>query len=363
MTQSIRTAADFARMRGRAEGGNVLSESDKHEYVIHGTDVARPIIYLSGIQGTPRIEKRILEKSGCRHRCYSYAVLGDNSVFRQDGAWPVVQLASRMGVRMIIDSGAHSFHRMIHYPADQKWTRIPGFKGKSGPDAARHIADKFLSMYMDWLARKWMSEWDWVITFDWKKDCPLIWDVTEKIREAGVPVVPVYHGDQSVDWFRRYIDAGYPIICVGYRLYGGFMQTERRRQYLDLLFNEAVKHGVHLHALAGTGDIMLSYPWYSVDSASWLKSAAYGRIIIWREYEHRIATVHVSNRFSGCANSKGITNVPKAAERYVAEIVRKSGFNWEQVRDSVYARARYNAWVYVNQIRSGSAWTAWDKLL
>jgi hypothetical protein len=79
--------------------------------------------------------------------------------------------------------------------------------------------------------------------------------------------VPVFHGDSSIDWIRKYHDLGHNLIAIGSHK---SMRASRKQlaEYLHEVFNLGAKLGVEFHGLAMTSPwIMLTFPWASVDSS------------------------------------------------------------------------------------------------
>lgn len=96
--------------------------------------------------------------------------------------------------------------------------------------------------------------------------------------------VPVLHYGTSLDWFDRHLKEGYEFIGLG-----GLGQAVKRADYMiwaDRVFDylcPAPKRIpiVRLHGFAMTSyRLLIRYPWWSVDSASWLKAAAFGSIYV-----------------------------------------------------------------------------------
>lgn len=113
----------------------------------------------------------------------------------------------------------------------------------------------------------------------------LSWDITKYIeREWGLKPVPVIHFNTEMKWVHKYIDAGYDYIGIG-----GLGQEITKANYIewaDKAFNIVCNQPsrlplVKVHGFAMTAHILLvRYPWYSVDSASWTKAGGWGRLYV-----------------------------------------------------------------------------------
>lgn len=116
----------------------------------------------------------------------------------------------------------------------------------------------------------------------------LSWKITKYIeKEWGLNPVPVIHFNTDIRWVHKHLDAGYDYIGIG-----GLGQEITKANYIawaDKVFNvicnqSSRKPLVKIHGFAMTAHILLvRYPWFSVDSASWTKAGGFGRLYIPRQ--------------------------------------------------------------------------------
>lgn len=98
--------------------------------------------------------------------------------------------------------------------------------------------------------------------------------------EHGLKPVPVVHYQTSRTWLEMYVDAGYKLIALG-GMVGNQSKVECIR-WVDDCFNLVCSNPerlpcVKLHGFGITNyDCLIRWPWYSVDSASWIKNSAFG---------------------------------------------------------------------------------------
>jgi|TARA_Y100000034_G_scaffold133368_1_gene198652 hypothetical protein len=122
----------------------------------------------------------------------------------------------------------------------------------------------------------------------------------EKMEKAGLKPLPCFHYKEDEKFLKYYIKK-YDYIALG-----GMVGTHKKQ--LDKWLNEtfgdficdevgypkAKVHGFGLTSL----DLMLKYPWYSVDSTSWVVNARMGSIIIPKykkgEYRYEVLPHKVS---------------------------------------------------------------------
>lgn len=96
-------------------------------------------------------------------------------------------------------------------------------------------------------------------------------------------VSPVHHVRDHDDWLKRYLDEGYDYIFLG-----GMVpeSTPVLRQWLDHIWHEyltntdgSAKVKVHGFGLT-TLELIFRYPWFSVDSTSWVMASRFGSIFL-----------------------------------------------------------------------------------
>src|SRR5262249_22984613 len=138
--------------------------------------------------------------------------------------------------------------------------------------------EQTIELYVDFVKKR-QKQWDFYVTFDYERNCPLIYKVTKRLESMGIKPAPVYHGDSTIDWFKRYLDEGYTRLGVSPML---SIRTSHKnvRNFLDNLFRVVEPYkGVKLHGFAMTSlSLMFGYPWHSVDSSSWSRTSSYGCI-------------------------------------------------------------------------------------
>lgn len=219
-------------------------------------DDPHPLIYLSGEGGIYSVNGRYWPLVGphLRCMCFTYRYVHTKSI-------PVEQYA---GKRMFLDSAAHTYQAILL---------------KEGKRLEGRELDTFLEGYAKFILET-PIKFDFVVTADVVREPQFVWDVTKKLEALGVRPIPVFHNGAPMRWLERWIDAGYGLIGISIGMPG---QTAGGRMgqasFLDLLFNVSEKRGVKLHGFAVTGWCMFPYPWYSVDSSSWVLQAANGRIL------------------------------------------------------------------------------------
>jgi len=173
----------------------------------------------------------------------------------------------------------------------------------------------------------------------------LSWKVLKYLeREHGLSPVPVIHFGTEVRWVKRHLDAGYEFLGIG-----GLGQEAQRRDYVgwaDTVFRLVCSGAdrmplVRTHGFAiGSPSLMRRYPWWSVDSATWVKSAGFGKIFVPRkksgkwDFFHHLG-IDVSDK-SPSLQVKGqhITNLSPGEKRAVIEWLDEIGVPLGSMTDS-----------------------------
>ena len=101
------------------------------------------------------------------------------------------------------------------------------------------------------------------------------------MEKAGLKPLPTFHYGEDLKWLRRYINRGYDYIALG-----GMVKTPNLIAWLDdiwhkYLTDEQGMPRIKVHGFGMTSlSLMLRYPWYSVDSTSWVVAGRLGSIYI-----------------------------------------------------------------------------------
>lgn len=108
---------------------------------------------------------------------------------------------------------------------------------------------------------------------------PLSWANFEELRRQGCDVFPVFHFEDDPKYLVRMLDMGIPFMALG-----GLVGAGRSvlRDWLDDIWDKYLvdaegkpRTNVHGFGLTDT-ELMLRYPWFSVDSSSWVMTSIFG---------------------------------------------------------------------------------------
>lgn len=188
---------------------------------------------------------------------------------------------------MFMDSGAHGL-----YNRHAKMSGVDGYNLRSSPEllAKRYAfyTTKDFYAYCDQYAAYLKSHAEGIdlyVNVDAIFHPELSYKALKYLEnEHGLKPIPVLHYNTPLHWIARHLEEGYKFIGLG-----GLGQDATQDDYIrwaDKVYNllcdqPSRKPLVQTHGFAMTSvHLMRRYPWWSVDSASWVKAAAYGRIFV-----------------------------------------------------------------------------------
>ena len=119
--------------------------------------------------------------------------------------------------------------------------------------------------------------------------------------------------------------------------------------WLDRIFSKYILDGsgkpkLKVHAFGITAiDIMKRYPWYSVDSSSWIQAAAFGGCIT---SKHNVVFVSTESPQRHTAGRHLTNHLPKD-KTYLENMFNKEGFSPERLSTVYESRAVYNCFSFM----------------
>jgi len=103
------------------------------------------------------------------------------------------------------------------------------------------------------------------------------------LEKKGLTPVPVVHFDpkRNMRYLQKYIDEGHRFIGLGGMVIRG-SQLKATEDWLDCCFSIAKKYpDLKFHGFGITKhELLVKYPWFSVDSTTWIKRGAFGEILV-----------------------------------------------------------------------------------
>lgn len=155
------------------------------------------------------------------------------------------------------------------------------------------------------------------------------------MEKHGLQPLPVFHIGSPIKYLKYYLKR-YEYICLGV---AGISNKTRLIPWLDYCFSLVCDEDGYpqnrMHGFAVTGfRIMRRYPWYSVDSTSWVLSSRLGTILAPRrldgEWSYLIdpLKISVSPRSPKAAKAdQHISTLKKKTREMVLEYIEEKGYN------------------------------------
>ncbi len=231
--------------------------------------------YLAGTTvAQPKQAKKIEQLFKKSNKLHSF-VMAQPGGFEREKEWFEVNIKN--GVDLMLDSGAHSlYNEFVQKEKDKRKRNYAWSESKEFWDYVDKYAEfikaheKFLSCY---------------INVDVIFNPEQSWEVLKYLENKhGLSPLPVVHYGTDLKWLQKHIDAGYDYIGLG-----GLGQEVSKASYFawadkafDMICDQSSRlPKVKIHGFAMTSlTLMLRYPWYSVDSTTWVVHGRNGSVIV-----------------------------------------------------------------------------------
>lgn len=176
-------------------------------------------------------------------------------------------------------------------------------------------------------------------------DPQLTWQNQVYMEQHGAPPLPCFHFGEDERYLEYYVSR-YPYITIG-----GMV---RRRvddliRWLDHIWPRYMLDGsgrprLKVHAFGITTErIMERYPWYSVDSSSWIQAASFGSIYTAEHGPISISSKSPSRHDVG----RHLTTLTPLEQAEVSRLLESDGFDPTRLAEVYQSRAAYNMLGYV----------------
>jgi hypothetical protein len=109
------------------------------------------------------------------------------------------------------------------------------------------------------------------------------WEMYQRLLDLGADVIPVFHVREPDKWLEHYIRLGVPYLAIGGMVpeAKGWLKDRLDGLWGRILTDEKGRARTQVHGFGlTTFDLMFRYPWYSVDSTSWLMTGVYGACVL-----------------------------------------------------------------------------------
>ena len=219
-----------------------------------------------------------------------------------------------MTIRLFLDSGAPSLYNKIFRSGNIKAVLGTHFKDRKHDDFS-HLEspgfEEYFKAYINFI-KEHEHLLDVYCNLDIMQNAEASWKNQERMEAEGLKPLPVFHLGEDLKWLKMYVEK-YDYVAIG-----GVSPNPTRTTIplLDAIWEDIIcdpegMPKVKIHGFAVTAPkLLFRYPWYSVDSTSWLKHGRNGNIFMPKKrngeyvYDEYPISIPISSR-SPFANSKG----------------------------------------------------------
>lgn len=171
-----------------------------------------------------------------------------------------------------------------------------------------------------------------------------------EMERRGVRPLPCYHYGEPVEVLDYYV-SNYSYITIGGMVP---ISTPQLKLWLDRLWTHHLTHAdgtpkVKVHGFGLTSlPLMMRYPWYSVDSSTWVQWAANGMILV----PGQVGQVDVSNKSSRRKiRGQHMDSVAGIETAAIEASIRACGADPDRLRDLYFSRWAFNAFAFPHYSR------------
>lgn len=170
------------------------------------------------------------------------------------------------------------------------------------------------------------------------------WQNQETMESLGVKPLPCFHYGEDERYLEHYI-ANYEYITLGGMVP---ISTPQLIHWLDRLWERYLcdpsgRPKVKVHGFGLTSlPLMKRYPWFSVDSSTWVQWAANGMLLIPGMGQINISSKSSSRKIAG----QHLTTYPDSTKRAIIDHLEGLGFDADRLADEYISRWVFNIWAF-----------------
>lgn len=170
------------------------------------------------------------------------------------------------------------------------------------------------------------------------------WKNQQEMEARGVRPLPCFHYGEDERYLEEYVK-NYTYITLGGMVP---ISTPQLYHWLDRIWDKYLTDGagnprlkVHGFGLTTVG-LMKRYPWYSVDSSSWVQIARTGGMMLPRGKVVSISERSPSRKVAG----QHVDNLPEALSAPIIAELESYGVDVKRARETYLARWCFNIWSF-----------------
>lgn len=176
-------------------------------------------------------------------------------------------------------------------------------------------------------------------------DPQLTWENQVYMERYGAPPLPCFHFGEDERYLEHYVK-NYSYITIG-----GMVRkrVDDVIRWLDHIWPKYMLDGsgrprLKVHAFGITTErIMERYPWFSVDSSSWIQAASFGSV-----YTAEFGPIAISSKSPSRHDwGRHFTTLTPLEQQAFADVLARDGFDPARLAEVYQSRAAYNMLGYV----------------
>ena len=170
------------------------------------------------------------------------------------------------------------------------------------------------------------------------------WQNQMAMEQLGAKPLPCFHAGEDERYLEYYVQ-NYEYITLG-GMVGS--STKQLCIWLDRMWERYLTDGsgrprLKVHGFGITAvPIMERYPWYSVDSSSWIQSAAFGSIVTPQWGPLSVSEKSPARHEAG----QHVSTLTAIEQDLVLQMLEREGFTYERLSTVYESRAAFYLWGY-----------------
>ncbi len=240
-------------------------------------------------------------------------------------------------IRIMLDSGAHSLYTTIL--SKNKITQVH-YGRKSTMVSYDYTDTKEFKDYLDNYIKFLLEHKDSLelyVNLDIIGNAEKTWEIQKYMESFGLTPLPVFHHNEDFKWLKKYVE-NYEYIGIG-GVYKIFPKNYWIRNYGDPCFSIICDSKgmpkVKVHCFSMTSpEIIINFPFYSVDSTSWVLYSKYGLIITPKARKDGFSyieppwVIYVSSRKATTnKNTVHVDNISPFYKKQILEYIESKGYS------------------------------------
>lgn len=190
-----------------------------------------------------------------------------------------------MEMSLFLDSGAPTIYNQF-IRSKKGATHMGSYlEDRKHDDFSWTTSEEYLTYRRNYaiFIKKHLQYIDYYANFDVINNAEATWENQQYYEARGLSPIPIWHYGTDEKWLRMYLDKGYNYIAIGGMIPNppSVLLPALDSIWSSFLCDSSGMPKVRVHGFAVTSTTLIArYPWFSVDSSSWVKFGQYGVVCI-----------------------------------------------------------------------------------